>query len=150
MTNIVQETLFEVGPASVGEVRVSRSHAEMLQVHGVDPGGRRCGECRELIRQGLHDRNYFKCRRTVITRGAASDWRLKWPACGVFEALFVGAEDAGRSVRACEAGSDPSGPGGSASTAKPGGGGAESDGRGSSPSRRRCRPPARAVSEVGT
>jgi len=46
-----------------------------------------CWECRHLI--AFHyDRAYYKCGLTRWTSGPATDWRLKWTACGAFEERF--------------------------------------------------------------
>ncbi len=45
----------------------------------------RCKECASLRRFFYHTKTYNKCQRYGITHGAATDWRLNWPACGLFK-----------------------------------------------------------------
>ena len=52
----------------------------MLEAHGPGPAHTTCGACLRLIKRG----RYFKCAKARITRGAATDWRSGWPACGAF------------------------------------------------------------------
>lgn len=50
--------------------------------------GKTCGECKHcIISFGYgrgYSRNYYKCLLTNITHGAATDWRVSWPACGKY------------------------------------------------------------------
>lgn len=47
-----------------------------------------CGTCKLCIRSYRagrdYSRNYYKCLKTNITHGAATDWRVSWPACGEY------------------------------------------------------------------
>ena len=47
--------------------------------------GRTCGECANLVRRRHGRRIYLKCLLMRITRGAATDVRLEYAACGKFE-----------------------------------------------------------------
>jgi hypothetical protein len=54
----------------------------MISTHGqVDE---KCGDCQHLVKQGYTAGTYYKCSKAGITRGAATDWRCKWVACGLF------------------------------------------------------------------
>jgi len=44
-----------------------------------------CKDCKWLIKQNGGTRDYFKCYKSNITHGAATDWRQSWPACGLYE-----------------------------------------------------------------
>lgn len=46
--------------------------------------GKRCHECKFFMRI-QYAGTYFKCSRSRISGGAATDWRARWPACGLFE-----------------------------------------------------------------
>jgi hypothetical protein len=47
-----------------------------------------CGHCIHLVE--LHYGNtYFKCDLTVMTSGAATDWRKGYVACGKFVKKFI-------------------------------------------------------------
>lgn len=56
----------------------------MIVVHGPDPQDRQCQYCEHLKCLHYNRRNYYKCDLRVITGGAATDHRLKWPACARF------------------------------------------------------------------
>lgn len=47
--------------------------------------GHTCGTCRHFVRLSYH-RPYYKCDLTAITHGPGTDWRVRWPACGRWEA----------------------------------------------------------------
>lgn len=44
-----------------------------------------CGKCAHLIANQYHDKIYYKCELLKMTRGAGTDFRRKWQACGKFE-----------------------------------------------------------------
>lgn len=56
---------------------------------GLHPSGRplhadpaaTCGDCQHLKRQRYHTNTYYKCGLVPITRGPATDVRLKWRGC---------------------------------------------------------------------
>ncbi len=56
---------------------------QLWAVYGIH-GEACCKTCRHLFCHG-HTRNYYKCRKSKITRGAGTDWRVSWPACGLYE-----------------------------------------------------------------
>lgn len=49
--------------------------------------GGRCGDCEHCHRYGWHDRKYVKCgkHRLGESHSEASDIRVGWPACSLFE-----------------------------------------------------------------
>ena len=51
--------------------------------------GKKCGECSNLI-ECMYDKKYFKCRHYSLSSSEASDWRKKWPACGLFDKEYNG------------------------------------------------------------
>lgn len=62
----------------------SKGLAAMHLRYGLTPG-QRCGDCVSCIKvHGDHKIVPNKCKEYKITNGAATDWRLKWPACGRF------------------------------------------------------------------
>jgi hypothetical protein len=69
-----------VHPPSPYPLRLRQMHA----VHGQGPSGKTCGQCQHLRTKRMGG-TYFKCDQTVMTDGAATDWRKRWPACGLFE-----------------------------------------------------------------
>jgi hypothetical protein len=89
-----QAPLFDIGPAidrteippaapaSPWPPRLVRMH----RLYGVDSDGRQCGKCLHCFAPGGVAGTYYKCRHSPITSGPATDWRVRWPACGRFEA----------------------------------------------------------------
>jgi hypothetical protein len=69
-------------------------HAESLRrrVHPMThqplrPEGGKCGDCRHLVRRGMVAGTYYKCTlHPRNTGGPATDCRVRWPACVLFEA----------------------------------------------------------------
>lgn len=57
----------------------------MYARYGSGPDGQTCKDCAHLIALA-HARNYYKCKVFGVTSGPATDWRVKWLACGAFEA----------------------------------------------------------------
>ena len=45
--------------------------------------GKICGDC-IFLRVKTYSKNYYKCKKYGITGGAATDWQLRFPACGLF------------------------------------------------------------------
>lgn len=56
----------------------------MYRLYGPGPADKTCGECNNCIRVTPTDRHYNKCRIYGDTACEATDWRQKWPACGMF------------------------------------------------------------------
>ena len=56
---------------------------QMRRMYG-ERRGFTCGSCAHLTRRG--HQGYFKCSRFGISASAATDWRAKYHACGLFEA----------------------------------------------------------------
>ena len=67
-------------------VQNARKSIERMHLrHGVT-GGQRCGDCAHLFdHRGDYAGHFFKCHQHGYTNGPATDWRLKWPACGLFQ-----------------------------------------------------------------
>lgn len=54
-----------------------------IRVYGPGPEDTFCRTCaRVSVRR--YSKNYFKCALREETRGAGSDHRLSWPACGQY------------------------------------------------------------------
>jgi hypothetical protein len=45
-----------------------------------------CKECRHLISGEWNGKRYHKCELYGMSHSEATDWRLSWIACGVFDA----------------------------------------------------------------
>lgn len=61
-------------------------HFDMLAFHG-STAEKTCGGCRFLQEYTPGNGTFFKCGYANPTGGAATDWRKKWAACGLFEAI---------------------------------------------------------------
>lgn len=57
----------------------------MWQRFGGGPADKQCRDCRNCVRNTPTDRHYWKCLMYGDTNSEATDWRLKWPACGCFD-----------------------------------------------------------------
>lgn len=81
---MTQPTLFDQPPAVTPlPERIRTMHAAF----GSTPG-HTCAQCAHLqrFRQGG---TWYKCLQTDHTAGSAStDWRTRWPACGLFEERY--------------------------------------------------------------
>ena len=70
-------------PIPEGVQGLPRRIREMHGCYGTAPG-RKCGECVNFYRREYQAGKYFKCGLTKWTMGPGSDWRVSWPACGLF------------------------------------------------------------------
>ena len=50
--------------------------------------GGTCGDCARLVSRS-YDKTYHKCDLGPISRGEATDVRLRWPACVLYEECRV-------------------------------------------------------------
>jgi len=51
---------------------------------GTTPGAV-CRDCTHFLRKREATKVYFKCEKYGVTSGAATDWRARWNACGLWE-----------------------------------------------------------------
>ncbi|HRJ61472.1 MAG TPA: hypothetical protein PKZ99_09890 [Azospirillaceae bacterium] len=77
--------LFE-GPGYHGGRRRNTPSAAHFKDPGSGPMGQTCGGCWHLNKVGHHGKSYHKCGLVRWTHGAATDIRLKDPACSGWEA----------------------------------------------------------------
>lgn len=69
------------------KITAARPLIAMHSVHGHGPEGKRCGECAHVVKHHQGNATFFKCHAYDGGRGSnTSDWRLKWEACGKFQA----------------------------------------------------------------
>lgn len=54
--------------------------------HGPGPEGTTCASCVHLVSSFGGSRSYYKCELRGISSSVATDHRLKWPTCGLYEA----------------------------------------------------------------
>lgn len=52
--------------------------------------GRSCGECSNLAKGRYHDKMLRKCSVYGLTHSEASDWVLRYEACGMFNQEYSG------------------------------------------------------------
>ena len=55
----------------------------MIRKFGKTIGGK-CKDCSYLVRVQHNTKHYLKCKIRGITKGAGTDHRAKWNACGKF------------------------------------------------------------------
>lgn len=55
---------------------------DMHRCYGASEG-KTCGGCAHLLTKQMGG-TYFKCGQSRITDGPGTDWRKKWPACGLY------------------------------------------------------------------
>lgn len=48
-------------------------------------GAMRCKDCDHLIGGKWHDKQYYKCELYGVSRSDATDWRLSYQACGMYD-----------------------------------------------------------------
>jgi hypothetical protein len=64
-----------------------RTIKAMHKQYGKDPL-HKCGDCCNYLRWRYHARILHKCRAYGLTHSEASDWRVKWEACGLYNKPF--------------------------------------------------------------
>ncbi len=55
----------------------------MWHVYGKGNENETCGTCAYFARQGHHNKVYFKCEKSSMSRSEATDWRVGWQSCGL-------------------------------------------------------------------
>jgi len=64
----------------------------LIAQFGPGPDGATCGGCTHLMRKEYHTQEYFKCAMRGVSHGSATDYRLKWAACRLFQPRAPGQE----------------------------------------------------------
>lgn len=49
--------------------------------------GETCKDCPHLVEHLYHGKRYYKCRIYGDSSSEATDWRIKWTACGAFDKM---------------------------------------------------------------
>lgn len=62
---------------------IPRKIDAMHEVYGISTGNR-CANCPHLVRT-FRDRAYYKCEAYGLSCSEATDWRMMWDACGLFD-----------------------------------------------------------------
>ena len=68
---------------------VERKIAAMHKRFGIDDF-HQCKECDHLIGGEYRGRRYYKCELYGMTHSVATDWRLRYQACGLFNLEVLG------------------------------------------------------------
>jgi hypothetical protein len=83
--------LFGLTPPTDDDRRMEKRYSHeaklvgrMRDIYGAQPT-HHCGECAWLVPQGGCAGRYLKCRQAKVTRGAGTDWRAGWIACGKYK-----------------------------------------------------------------
>ncbi|MCK5612307.1 hypothetical protein KAR91_61110 [Candidatus Pacearchaeota archaeon] len=67
-------------------VKIQAAHPNpMVRKAGIGPEGAKCKGCKFLIRTKPSNRVYYKCKFVGVTHGAATDVRVRWDACRMYE-----------------------------------------------------------------
>ena len=61
----------------------------MHQMHG-KAESHECRDCSNLITGRYHDKTFRKCKVYGLTHSEASDWAMKYVACGMFNKQYSG------------------------------------------------------------
>lgn len=61
----------------------------MHKLFGKDPE-HRCKTCDHIVCYHHNGKNFWKCKSYGETASIASDWRLKWTACGLYNKPYAG------------------------------------------------------------
>lgn len=79
---MTSDEMFALKPQLEAEARASKKAVRIAWMHARHgrTEGQKCGTCEHLLRDG-----YFKCRLYGVSMSAATDWRLKWEACGLWK-----------------------------------------------------------------
>ena len=56
---------------------------QMQREHGAGPPDATCKDCQHLVCVSM-SRNYYKCVKSHVSGSNATDWRVSWPACGLY------------------------------------------------------------------
>jgi len=80
---IAQPSLFDV---TVEQVIADAPRIRAMRGAYGRVDGRICGECAHLVPKVWTRKVYSKCMKYGDSRGAGTDWRKKWPACGLWRA----------------------------------------------------------------
>lgn len=62
----------------------------MHEIFGSGHPSDKCKTCRNLKHHFYHGRSYYKCSVYGETDSEASDWRLKYPSCGMYNMSYDG------------------------------------------------------------
>ena len=65
------------------ELKKIRKINPMVKSCGKGPEGKKCKQCKYIIRKE-YSKTYYKCQWRGNTNGPGTDHKVNWPACGKF------------------------------------------------------------------
>ena len=71
------------GEDTIRPITKGNRYRKMQEIHGKTEG-KTCGTCANCVRCVVGKRSVFKCKGWIVTSSAATDIRLKDPACGMY------------------------------------------------------------------
>lgn len=72
-------------PMAMQQPPLARKQNPCISLYGPGPTAALCRTCSHLIRSKPRAHTYYKCELRTITGGAATDHRLRWPACARYQ-----------------------------------------------------------------
>lgn len=81
------DEMFELKPLLEAEALKNKRARRLERMHLLYGRceDKQCGDCRHFVSHSLAH-TYHKCLLFGVTRGPATDWRVRYVACGRFEA----------------------------------------------------------------
>lgn len=83
MSNPWEDWLGAIDPEDLKRAKLPERIKRMRREHGQAPEGEQCKGCPFLRHTNGYNRRYWKCTKYRLSHGAATDWRVSWPACGL-------------------------------------------------------------------
>ena len=75
-----------------GEIAMALRKIDLMhKLFGEDPGMDKCEICNHLKKYQMKGRSVYKCECYGVTHSEATDWRLKYWACGLIFKEYNGA-----------------------------------------------------------
>lgn len=81
---MTQITLFDLPQPETASM--PKRISEMHTLFGLT-AYRCCGQC-AFLQQHRQGGTWYKCLKSDVSSGVATDWRMRWPACGLFEERY--------------------------------------------------------------
>lgn len=83
---MTQMTLFGDERPNTSVKTLPKRIRDMHAMYGATPG-RTCIQCAHFLRYH-YGSIWYKCSKSNPTSSASTDWRTRWPACGLFEERY--------------------------------------------------------------
>jgi hypothetical protein len=84
---MTSDEMFALKPQIEAEIKRKQAARKIERMHVLygRTEGAQCGDCLSFVAKKLAN-TYYKCVRFGDSGGPATDWRVRFPACGKFEA----------------------------------------------------------------